>query len=83
MITRAIASMVITDIDIRKRSIAPNQLERLGCPSPPRLYNEVKYEGLPEIAQPSRMPLLHTKLDGSGSEKREPPKGRLHYVTGS
>jgi hypothetical protein len=46
--------------------MAPTRLERPGRPDPPRLYDEVKYEGLPRIAQPSTKPLLCTKSDDNG-----------------
>jgi hypothetical protein len=62
--TKATTNKVTTLIKIRKRFMAPTHSERSGCPAPPRLYNEVKYEGLPRIAQPPRRPLLHTRADG-------------------
>ena len=62
----AITNKGTTPINIRKRFMAPTHLERPGCPDPPRLYDEVKYEGLLRIAQPSRKPLLCTKSGDNG-----------------
>ena len=51
--------------------MAPTHLERPGCPAPPTLYNEGKYEGLPRIPQAARKPLLHTRLVMRGKKDKE------------
>ena len=60
----------------------PHPLERPGYSAPPRLYNEVKYEGLRRFAQPLRKLLLHTRLDEKGLEGKRLRMSRLLYETG-
>ena len=54
----AIASRVTTVTNIRKRFINPHSLEKPRRSAPPRLHNEVQYEGQLRFAQPLRKLLL-------------------------
>jgi hypothetical protein len=78
---RALTDRVTVVTHIRKRFMDPTLLERPGCSAPPRLYNEIKYEGLRRFAQPLRKFLLHTRVDEYGLEG--PRMSRLLYETGS
>src|SRR5215217_2537204 len=51
----AIASRVTTVTNIRKRFINPHSLEKPRRSAPPRLHNEVQYEGQLRFAQPLRL----------------------------